>query len=34
MSKPGGITYDITMYAPQGTEVLFDKQIVENTPSK
>jgi hypothetical protein len=34
MSKPGGITYDITMYAPQGTAVLFIKQIVENTPSK
>lgn len=34
MSKPGGITYDIMMYAPQETEVLFVKQIVENTPSK
>jgi hypothetical protein len=34
MSKPGGITYDITMYSPQGTEILFVKQIVENTPSK
>jgi hypothetical protein len=34
MSKPGGITYDITMYTPQGTGVLFVKQIIENTPSK
>jgi hypothetical protein len=34
MSKPGGFTYDITMFAPQGTEVLFVKQIVEYTPSK
>jgi hypothetical protein len=33
MSKPGGIAYEITMYAPQGTEVLFVKQIIENTPS-
>jgi hypothetical protein len=33
MCKPGGITYEITMYAPQGTEILFVKQIVE-TPSK
>ncbi|MFD0678315.1 MULTISPECIES: hypothetical protein [unclassified Paenibacillus] len=34
MSKPGGITYDITMDTPQGTDVLFVKQIIANTPSK
>ncbi|WP_217635210.1 hypothetical protein [Paenibacillus sp. yr247] len=34
MSKPGGITYDITMFKPHGTEVLFVKEIVENTPIK
>jgi hypothetical protein len=34
MTKPGDITYDITMYSPQGTDVLFIKQIIENIPSK
>lgn len=34
MGKPGGISYDITMYAPKGTEVLFVKQIIEIKPSK
>jgi hypothetical protein len=33
MTKPGGVSYEITMYAPQGTEVLFVKQIIEITPS-
>jgi hypothetical protein len=34
MTKPGGISYEITMYKPQGTEVLFVKQIIEITPSE
>jgi hypothetical protein len=32
MTKTGGITYDITMRVPEGTEVLFVKQIIENIP--
>ncbi|TXK72431.1 hypothetical protein [Paenibacillus sp. N3.4] len=34
MTKPGGISYDITLFAPAGTDILFVKEIVENTPSK
>ncbi|MFD0696699.1 hypothetical protein ACFQZT_21790 [Paenibacillus sp. GCM10027628] len=34
MSKPGGITYDVMLYAPEGTEALFVKEIIENTPTE
>jgi hypothetical protein len=33
MTKPGGISYEITMFAPKGTGVLYVKQIIEITPS-
>jgi hypothetical protein len=32
MTKPGGISYEITMFAPKGTGVLYVKQIIEITP--